>query len=69
MGYLRCYVGNMWLFVPVQGVIKEFLSTIDDYPFQAGATLNAAGINYHSLRAEAIMRRIENTDGFSRPGN
>jgi len=69
MGYLRWYVDNMWLFVPVQGVIKEFLSTIDDYPFQTGASLNAAGINYNTLRAEEIMKRIENTEGFARPGN
>jgi arylsulfatase len=69
MGYLRWYVDNMWLFVPVQGVIKEFLSTIDDYPFQTGSSLNAAGINYNTLRAEEIMKRIENKEGFARPGN
>jgi hypothetical protein len=34
MGYLRWYADNMWLFVPVQSVIKEFLGSIDDYPFQ-----------------------------------
>jgi arylsulfatase A-like enzyme len=32
MGYLRWYADNMWLFVPVQGVIKQFLGSIDDYP-------------------------------------
>ena len=37
MGYLRWYADNMWIFVPIQGVIKEFLSTIPDYPFQEGS--------------------------------
>jgi len=69
MGYLRWYAENMWLFVPVQGVIKEFLTTIDDFPFQTGASLNAAGINYNTLRAQEIMDRIEKMEGFARPGN
>ena len=69
MGYLRWYADNMWLFVPVQGVIKEFLATIDDYPFQTGASLSAAGINYNTLRAQEAMNRIENMESFSRPGN
>jgi arylsulfatase len=69
MGYLRWYADNMWLFVPVQSVIKEFLASIDDYPFQTGASLNAAGINYNTLRAAAVMERIEKMEGFARPGN
>ena len=69
MGYLRWYADNMWLFVPVQGVIKEFLGSIEGYPFQTGASLNAAGINYNTLRAAEIMNRIEKMEGFSRPGN
>ena len=48
MGYLRWYADNMWLFVPVQSVIKEFLATIPGYPFQEGTSLNAAGINYRA---------------------
>ena len=69
MGYLRWYADNMWLFVPVQSVIKEFLSSIDDYPFQTGASLNAAGINYNTLRAAEVMERIEKMESFVRPGN
>ena len=34
----------MWLFVPVQGALKEFLATLDDYPLQQGSSLSAAGI-------------------------
>ncbi len=30
--------------------VKKFLATIPQYPFQAGSTLNASGINYRSLK-------------------
>jgi arylsulfatase len=69
MGYLRWYADNMWLFVPVQGVIKEFLGTIEAYPFQAGTSLNAAGINYQTLRAAKALERLEQVETFSRPNN
>jgi arylsulfatase A-like enzyme len=67
--YLRWYADNMWLFVPVQGVIKDFLDTMDEYPVQMGTSLNAAGINYNTLRAQAVMERIEKMEGFALPGN
>ena len=67
--YLRWYADNMWLFVPVQGAIKEFLTTVDEYPFQMGTSLNAAGINYNTLRAASVMERIEKMEGFALPGN
>jgi arylsulfatase len=69
MGYLRWYADNMWLFVPVQGVIKEFLATIPGYPFQEGSTLNAAGINYQSLKAGAALKRLEEIETIARPNN
>jgi arylsulfatase len=69
MGYLRWYADNMWLFVPVQGVIKQFLATIPDFPFQEGSTLNAAGINYESLKAGAAMQRLQEIESLARPNN
>jgi arylsulfatase len=69
LGYFRWYADNMWLFVPVQQVIKEFLQTIPDYPFQEGSNLNAAGINYNSLRAADALKRIDQMQGLTRPGN
>jgi arylsulfatase len=69
MGYLRWYADNMWLFVPVQGVIKQFLATIPDFPFQEGSTLNAAGINYESLKAGAAMQRLQDIESLARPNN
>jgi arylsulfatase len=69
MGYLRWYADNMWIFVPIQGVIKEFLATIPKYPFQVGSSLNAAGINYQTLKAAAAMKRLQELENISRPNN
>ena len=69
MGYLRWYADNMWIFVPIQTVIKEFLATIPGYPFQEGSSLNAAGINYQTLKATAILKRIEDIETIPRPNN
>jgi arylsulfatase len=53
--YLRWYVDNMWLMVPVQGFVQDFLSSIKGYPFQKGNTLTASNIGYGTLeKAEAM---------------
>jgi arylsulfatase len=69
MGYLRWYADNMWIFVPIQGVIKDFLVTLPDYPYQVGSSLNAAGINYQSLKAAAALKRLQELETISRPNN
>jgi arylsulfatase len=69
MGYLRWYGDNLWAFVPAQGYIKKFLSTIPDYPSQEGSSLNAAGINYNSLKAAAAMKRLQEIESISSPRN
>ena len=61
--YIRWYGDNMWLFVPIQAQVKEFLGSLEGYPFQAGSSLSAAGINYRSLKAFKILKELENT-GF-----
>jgi len=50
---------NIWLLVPVQGKIKEFFSDFEQYPYQAGNSLNAGGINYAMLRQQDAMRRLK----------
>ena len=50
---------NMWLIVPVQGKIKEFFSDFDQFPYQAGSSLNASGINYGLLRQQEAMKRLK----------
>jgi hypothetical protein len=67
IGYLRWYADLLWLFVPVQGKIKEFLGTIPDSPFQQGSSLNAAGINYNTLRAQEVLRRLQQMENLSPP--
>ncbi len=67
--YLRWYADNMWLFVPVQQEIQKFLTTIPDYPFQEGVDLNAAGINYRSLKAMQILKNLKEKGVFTIPSN
>jgi arylsulfatase len=59
MMYIRWYADNMWLFVPVQAKLQEFLATIPDYPFQEGSSLSAAGINYRSLKAMELLQQLD----------
>ena len=67
--YLRWYADNLWLFVPIQVKVQEFLSTMGDYPFQEGQSLNAAGINYRSLKALQILQQLNQKGVLSPPTN
>ncbi|HEY7715787.1 MAG TPA: arylsulfatase [Candidatus Binatia bacterium] len=69
LGYLRWYGDNLWTFVPAQGYIKKFLATIPDYPFQEGSSLNAAGINYNTLKAAAALKRLNELETLALPGS
>jgi arylsulfatase len=66
MGYLRWYADNLWLFVPAQEIIKEFFADYDKYPHQEGSSMSAAGINYNSLKAAELMKRLQT---IAPPGN
>jgi arylsulfatase len=68
LGYLRWYGDNLWTFVPAQGYIKKFLATIPQFPFQEGSSLNAAGINYNTLKAAGALKRLEQLETISLPG-
>ena len=52
-------IDQMWLFVPLQGAISEFLKTIPQYPFQTGSSLSAAGISYDLFRRADAMKQLE----------
>ncbi len=67
--YIRWYGDNIWLFVPVQNKLKAFLSTIPQYPFQQGSSLNAAGINYQSLKAMEALKRLNDIENIASPAN
>jgi len=49
---------NMWLIVPVQSKIKEFFEDFDQYPYQAGSSLNASGIGYGWLQQQAALKKL-----------
>ena len=52
-------VDQMWLFVPLQQAIGEFLSTIPEYPFQLGNSLSASNINYDLFRRADAMKHLK----------
>src|SRR5215831_536520 len=67
--YIKWYAENIWLFVPIQNEIKKFLSTIQEYPFQEGSSLNAAGINYQTLKVAQALKRLNELESLSSPSN
>lgn len=69
LGYLRWYGDNIWTFVPAQGLIKRFLATLPEYPFQEGSNLNAAGINYNTLKAAGALKRLQELESIALPNN
>ena len=66
-GYMRWYGENMWLFVPVQQKIKEFFADYANYPYQDGSSLNAANINYQTLRVMEAMKRLGHLEELQPP--
>jgi arylsulfatase len=67
--YIRWYADNIWLFVPVQQKLKDFLGTLPEFPFQEGSSLNAANINYTTLKAAAALKRLKELESLSPPKN
>ena len=69
MMYVRWMADNLWLFVPIQEQVQQFLSTLEGYPFQEGVNLNAGGINYRSLKAMKIIKQINEKGLLGAPMN
>jgi len=67
--YLRWYADNIWLFVPVQQKLRNFLVTLPEFPFQQGSSLNAANIDYTSLQAMQAMKRLKDLENLQPPDN
>ena len=57
------------LIAPNRDLAQQFLATIPQYPFQEGGSLNAAGINYNSLKAAQAMKRLQEIETMSAPSN
>jgi len=67
--YLRWYADNMWLFIPIGQKVKEFLSTIPQYPFQEGSGMQPANINYMTLKAVQALKQLQELEGLANPNN
>jgi len=67
--YMRWYVDNMWVMVPMQQVIQNFFATIPDYPFQAGAALSVGDIGYGTLEKAKALESLRQMEALTRPGN
>ena len=66
MMYIRSYADNMWLFMPIQAKTKQFLGSLEGYPFQEGSSLSSAGINYRSLKAFKVLKELAKAGSISR---
>jgi len=67
--YLRWYADNIWLFVPVQQQLAAFLSTVPQFPFQEGSSLNASNINYMTLKAADALKKLQSLESQGSPSN
>jgi arylsulfatase len=56
---------NIWLLVPIQGKIKEFVADFDKFPHQEGSALNAGSIGYGMLRQAEAMKRLKEIERLS----
>ena len=59
------FARQIWLLVPIQAKIKEFFVDFDQFPYQTGSSLNAAGINYGLLAQQAALKRLKDLEGLS----
>jgi arylsulfatase len=59
---LKFFAQQMWLLVPVQAQIKSFFKDFDQFPYQEGSSLNAAGIGYPLLRQQDALKRLKDLE-------
>ena len=69
MMYLRWYADNVCLFIPIGQKVKEFLVTIPQYPYQEGSGMHPADINYMTLKAAEVLKRLQQTESIPDPNN
>ena len=46
--------------------LKVFPGSLQEYPFQEGASLNAANVNYMSLKAMGGLKRLKERENIER---
>ncbi|MDD2058910.1 arylsulfatase [Pseudomonas sp. GD03860] len=59
-GARRWSADQAWLLVPIKAKVGAFLSTLSQYPFQEGVSLNVANINYQSLAVKKALMGLKN---------
>jgi arylsulfatase A-like enzyme len=63
-GAIEFLARQMWLLVPVGGLVKKFFADFEQYPYQVGSSLNAGGINYATLRAQDAFKRLKTLESL-----
>ncbi|MCC6491574.1 MAG: arylsulfatase [Pirellulales bacterium] len=59
---LEFFAQQMWLLVPIQQKIKDFFSDFEQFPYQTGSSLNAAGIGYGLLQQQEALKRLKDLE-------
>lgn len=67
--YIRWYIDQMLVMVPMQTVIKDFFSTIEGHPFQEGASLSVGNIGYETLKKAKALEALKKLEALTFPGN
>jgi arylsulfatase A-like enzyme len=57
--YMRWMADNLWIFVPLQEKLTQFLGSLPQYPFQQGMNMNPANINYNSLKMAGVLQQLQ----------
>jgi arylsulfatase len=65
--YIKWYAENIWLFEPIQQKVKAFFADFEKFPYQAGSSLNAAGINYQTLKMTEALKTLQQLESIAPP--
>ncbi|GLT13698.1 arylsulfatase [Vibrio algivorus] len=57
--YTKWAAKNMWLFVPAQKIVGDFVKTLDQYPHQTGMTMNPGSISSNSLNLNKKLQDLD----------
>ena len=57
--YNRWYRDNMWLFVPLQQQVAQFMASLEGYLLQVGSSLSASDIGYQSLQIQEVLQTLQ----------
>jgi arylsulfatase len=61
---LKFFAQQMWLLVPIGGLVKQFFADFEDYPYQTGSALNAGSINYSLIKTREAMERLAQVESL-----